>query len=219
MNKKTARGKFKLQENVEYVLRDKDGNIKPLFQENKLGRFMTNKGLLSPYKAPAIPLVFGSFRSFKRVANAVTNVGFAGVASRINGAGSERVFDHIAIGTGTASVVVGDIVLQHEIEANGGQRTDATLTRVTTDTTDDTAQLVNTFTFTSPYTVTESGVFNSSAADSGVLLARQTFGGIATTSGDSLQVLACAVWQQIAKYLSNSVNVLKRIIPSQAYAL
>jgi hypothetical protein len=57
---------------------------------------------------------------------------------------------------------------------------------VTTDVTNDTAQLVYTFTVTGTAAVTESGVFN--AASSGVLLARQVFSAINVVNGDSLQI-------------------------------
>lgn len=57
---------------------------------------------------------------------------------------------------------------------------------MTTDTTNDTAQLVATFTFTGSFAVTETGVLN--AASVGTLLARQVFGAINVASGDSLQI-------------------------------
>jgi hypothetical protein len=58
----------------------------------------------------------------------------------------------------------------------------------TTETAGDTAQLLNTFNFTTggTFAVTESGVLN--AASTGTLLARQVFTAINVASGDSLQV-------------------------------
>jgi hypothetical protein len=55
---------------------------------------------------------------------------------------------------------------------------------VTTTTTNDTAQLTNTFSVTGTVAVTESGVLN--AASTGTLLCRQVFTAINVVSGDSL---------------------------------
>ncbi len=39
---------FDLVANVEMVHRDKNGNIKQIFQENKIGDFLIKKGIVSP---------------------------------------------------------------------------------------------------------------------------------------------------------------------------
>ena len=41
------KAKLGLQENFRYVLRDKDGNIKPIFQPNKLAFKLLKKGWLT----------------------------------------------------------------------------------------------------------------------------------------------------------------------------
>lgn len=169
-------------ENVTYRLIGANGKSKKLFQPNKLGSLF--------YKAfrvlPKVPLLFG-FNSYKlQISNLVTNAGMAGVASRVNGSGAEAAFTYIAIGTGTNAAAAGDTALQTEITTNGGQRASATVSRTTTDVTNDTATLVNTFTFTGSFAVTESGVFN--AASTGTMLARQVFSAINVVSGDSLQI-------------------------------
>ena len=119
-------------------------------------------------------------------ANLITNAGFAALASRLNGAGSEAAFTFIGIGTGTTAANVSDTALESEITTGGGSRAAATASRVTTDVTNDTAQLVLTFNFTASFSVTETGVLN--AASSGTLLNRQVFTAVAVTSGDSLQI-------------------------------
>lgn len=116
----------------------------------------------------------------------ITNAGMAGVASRINGAGSENAFTYIAIGIGTNAAAATDTTLQSEITTNGGERAAATCTRVTTDVTNDTAQNVVTFNFTGTFAVTEAGVLN--AASTGTLLCRQVFTAVNVASGDSLQI-------------------------------
>jgi len=95
-------------------------------------------------------------------------------------------FDYIAIGTGTTGEAHTDTQLETEISSGGGSRTAGTGTQVTTTYTNDTAQLVVTFNFTSSFAVTESGVFN--AASGPTILCRKTFSAINVGNGDSLQV-------------------------------
>jgi hypothetical protein len=181
MFKNILKPRMRLAENVSYQLRDKNGNLKQLFKLNSLGKAVKAMGVAVPAIA-----VFGSFVDKLTVSNLVTNAGFAGVASRLNGAGSEAVFNYIGIGTGTTAAAVTDTGLEAEIATGGGQRALATASRVTTDVTNDTAQNVVTFNFSSSFAITESGVFN--AASAGTLLARQVFSAINVSNGDSLQV-------------------------------
>ena len=188
----TPKGRFRLKLNVQYALKDKDGNAKPIFQENSLARFLIGKkGWLSPlwinkWYAAFITPFLGSWANTRLVSNIVTNVGHAGVASRINGAGGEAAFTWIALGTGTVAAAAGDTALEAEISTGGLARVNSTVSRVTTGTTNDTAQNQHTFAATASFAVTESGVFN--AASAGVLLARQTFSAVNVVNGDSLQV-------------------------------
>lgn len=133
-----------------------------------------------------IPGLTGSFGLTRNIRNLVTDAGRAGVASRINGAGGEAAFTYIALGTGVAAAANGDTTLGTELATSGLSRANSTATRVTTTVTNDTAQLVNTFTVTGTAAVTESGVLN--AASVGTLLCRQTFSAINVVNGDSLQV-------------------------------
>jgi hypothetical protein len=183
--KKLVKGRFQLKQNIDFVLRDKKGNVKPIWQPNALMLWLIRKGWMSPL-APKVPLLFGFWANNFRLSNLVVDAGKAGVASRINGAGGEAAFTFIAIGTGTTAAAAGDTALGNEITTGGGARAAATASRVTTDVTNDTAQLVLTFNFTASFAVTESGAFN--AVSAGVLLARQVFSAINVVSGDSLQV-------------------------------
>lgn len=200
------KAQFNIEQNVEYVLKDKDGNIKQVFTENKIGQRLLSlfrvfvkepidqeKGIvkegLHNYLAAyglRIPLITGSWGNTRTIKNLVTNAGFAGIASRINGSGSEAAFTYIAVGTGTTAAAVGNTTLETEITDSGLPRANSTASRVTTTQTNDTAQLVNSFTVTGTKAVTESGVLNASS--SGVLLCRQVFSAINVISGDSLQI-------------------------------
>jgi len=127
----------------------------------------------------------GNVKDQREYHNLVVSAGKAGVASRINGAGSEAAFTYIAIGIGTTAAAAGNTTLESEITTLGGQRATGTPTRITTNVTNDTAQLQVTFSFTGSFAVTESGVLN--AASAGTLIARRTFSAINVVSGDSIQ--------------------------------
>ena len=178
-------GRFKIRQNINLQLRDKDGKIKLLFQPNRLFLALLNLGLISPL-FPKIPLLLGSWGNFLDISNLVTSAGKAGVASRINGSGAEAVFTYIAVGTGVGAADVGDTTLGTETTTSGLNRQAGTASRSTTDVTDDTAELTKTFTVTGSVAVTESGVLNASSA--GTLLARQVFSAVNVANGDSLQV-------------------------------
>jgi hypothetical protein len=179
------KARFKIGQNVEYVLKDKNGNVKPIFQENWLFRFLLERGVVSPL-FPKIPFILGFWSNSRLISNLITNAGAAGAASRLNGSGGEAAFTYIATGTGTTAAAVGDTALQTEIIDSGLARANATASRVTTDVTNDTAQLLYSFSVTGTKAVTESGVLN--AASAGVLLARQVFSAINVVSGDTLQI-------------------------------
>jgi len=121
------------------------------------------------------------------VKNTIVDVGKAGVAGLIIQTGSTSPFSYIALGTGTNAASTADTALQTEISTGGGERALATLSRVTTSVTNDTAQLVHTFTFTGSYAVTEAGVFNSSSSGA-TMLSRQTFAPTSVVAFDTLQV-------------------------------
>ena len=117
--------------------------------------------------------------------NLVVDAGKAATAGLLNGVVT-NFFEHIAIGTGATAAAAGDTTCQTEITTNGGQRAAGTTSRVTTDVTNDTAQVALTYNFTGSFAVTESCLLDSISA--GTLLARQVFSAINVISGDSLLV-------------------------------
>jgi len=179
------KAKFGLRENVEYELKDAEGNIKPLFQLNKVGSLLRKAGIISPNVTSPL---FGNFTDKMVIANLVTTVGVSGIAARINGSGSPDAYVYIALGLGTTAAADADTELESEITTSGGARASSSVTLQTTDTSGDTAQLQNTFNFTDggTFAICESGVLNASSA--GTLLAHQVFSAINVASGDSLQV-------------------------------
>lgn len=191
-------GLIPLDVNVELVHRDKDGNVKRIFQENKLARRLINEGLLSPlwinrwYSFLLSPFL-GLWSDSKIFKNLITDAGRAAVASRINGSGGAAAFTSIGQGTGITAANAADTALQTGVKADGTgdggvhalATASVTASRVTTTVTNDTAQLVGTVSETATIAVTESGVFN--ADTSGTLLCHQVFTAVNVVSGDSLQ--------------------------------
>jgi hypothetical protein len=178
----------KSYQNVEWQVKDKDGNVKPIFQENKLFTYLMKHGIVSPL-FPKIPFILGHWSDKKVVRNLVTNAGFALNAGLLSGVGTPTVIGYIALGTGTTAAAVTDTALQAEITTGGLARASATKSLVTTSVTNDTAQLLYTFTASASFAVTESGIFNASSA--GTLFAHQVFAAINVNSGDNLQ----ATWK------------------------
>ena len=130
---------------VDLVVRRKDGSIK---QELHLGNIKDG---------------------VKRdPGDSIVNVGLAAAAGLILKDVTVADYDWLAIGTGTTAVAYTDEVLEYETHREAG-----TGTRVTTTITDDTAQLIVTFSgYSGTEAVTEIGMFN--AATAGNMLMRQT---------------------------------------------
>jgi len=125
----------------------------------------------------------GKIKDVRRITNVITNTGKAQTAGLINGVVT-TAFTYIAIGTGTTAESASDTALETETH-----RESATCSRVTTNVTNDTAQLQATFSgYTGTEAVTESGVFDASTG--GNMLCRKTFSAINVDwdAGDSLQI-------------------------------
>lgn len=167
---------------TEKVLTDKDGNVKPMFHWNFLGRFIATFF----HKDLKINHITGVWTIKPMIDNLVTTVGKGIISGQLNGVTAAPV-TAIAIGTGTNAAAAGDTALQIEITDSGGARGAATTSRQTTTTSNDTAQWVKTFTFTGSKAVTEEGLLDNNTSG-GNLLARQVFSAVNVASGDTLQI-------------------------------
>ncbi len=126
----------------------------------------------------------GTVKEVRKGKNVITNVGKAQVAGLINGVVTTP-FNYIAIGTGTTTPAATDTALATETHRKQAD----SVSRATTNVTNDTAVLVATFSgYTGTEAVTESGVFDASSG--GNMLCRQTFSAINVNwgAGDSLQI-------------------------------
>jgi hypothetical protein len=179
--------KAHLNENVTYAVRDKDGNVKKLFQPWGWVSFLIRKGHLSPLH-PKLPVIFGYWAAEMRISNLITNAGATAVASQIGGMITYPVFKYIAVGTGTATATATATTLTAEITDSGLARGTATMSQVTTDVTNDTAQGVISFSVTGAKAVTESGFFNHIVVAQGTMLAYQIFSALNVVNGDTLQM-------------------------------
>lgn len=177
-----VRSKATLKGWTEKRLFDKDGNPKAMFRWNFLGSLIHKLFGLDLQ----IPFITG-YSSIKPVVqNLVTTVGKGIVAGQTNGVTTAPV-TAIAVGTGTNAAAAGDTALQTEITDSGLGRGAATTSRVTTTTTNDTAQWVKSFTVTGTKAVTEEGLLDNNTSG-GNLLARQVFSAINVVNGDTLQI-------------------------------
>ena len=113
-----------------------------------------------------------------------TSSGMGACSGSLTGA-----WDVIAIGTGSTSAAETDVLLETEVTANGGERGVAT-TKTWTNSTIPQIVLKKTFTNTDSNIggVTESGLFNSTAANANGMLARNTFSAVNLTVGDSITI-------------------------------
>jgi len=85
------------------------------------------------------------------------------MANLWSGETSPLKMTHIAVGTGDTAFAAADTTLGTEITDSGLARVAATVTRATTSTTNDTVQLVTTFTVTGTKTIKEVGILNASS--------------------------------------------------------
>jgi len=116
------------------------------------------------------------------VYNSIMNAGFAQLAL-LAGDASATPFTYLALGTSSTAVAPSQTALQAEIVDSGLARVSATVSRVTTTQTNDTLQLVYTWTASGTKTIEEIGIFNASS----VMLARALTGTTTVNNGDEFQ--------------------------------
>lgn len=128
---------------------------------------------------------FGTVRDEWEVNNTVTDAGKAQVAL-LAGDAAATPFTYLAVGTSNTNPQADQTTLGAEITTNGLERAAATVSRVTTTVTNDTLQLVKTFTATGSHTVEEAGIFNASSA--GTMLGRALTSTKTLISGETITV-------------------------------
>jgi len=185
LNKAKLRGKFEIK------VTDGDGNKVKVFQPNFIVKKLIREGLIHPKFhmrdwMKYVGFLFGRMSDSLIVDNLIPTAGKAGAAGRLNGFGSEAAFTYLEVGTGTTAAAAGDTALETPIVDSGLARASATVSLVTTSTTDDTAQLLKSWSVTGAKAITELGALN--AASAGILLGRQVFSAINVLDGWTLEL-------------------------------
>jgi len=163
---------------VEIIVKDKNGNIKFRYGSPPEKIVRIPKELKEECEGGNCPFPTSfpaKFLDFYWRKNVITDVGLACIIRLVFAGLTEDKFGYLAIGSGTTAEAVTDTALQYEII-----RKAATVTQTTTTITDDTALLESTFSsadgLTGTMNISETGIFNLSAA--GDLLARKVFAAV-----------------------------------------
>jgi hypothetical protein len=127
----------------------------------------------------------GRLLSEERIYNTKTTVGIDQVSGLIGGLRASA-FDTLRLGTSGTQATSADTDLLALISAGSLAPAAATVTQITTDTTNDTAYWVKSWSATASYTVKEAAIATS--ASGGRILSRTTFDAKALTDGDSLTI-------------------------------
>lgn len=130
------------------------------------------------------------------MATFVVDGGLDITTNRIKGSGTEPL--NVGWGTAAGTTARTDTTLFTErdvdLSATSGSRTAGTSTRQTTNTTNDTYQVIATRTATGAGTVTNAGLFDNVTIASGSLFLKGDFTGIGLSSGDSIQFTIKAIY-------------------------
>lgn len=116
--------------------------------------------------------------------NVITNAGLAAMAGLVGNVGSITAFTYLAVGSGNTAASAGQTALVTEITTAGLGRAAATVTRSTTNQTNDTLEFDKTWSASGAITVEEIGVFND--ATTGIMLARKVTGTKTLANGEDL---------------------------------
>jgi len=169
-----------LKGHVTMTIRDKDGNAKSVWQPNKLGFALLHAGL-----EIRIPFLTGNYQDTFETDNLIVNDGLTAAVD----SGGVNVFDYLALGTDSTSPTASDSALGSELSSNGLSRTQGSVSQITTNVSNDTHEVTNTFTYTasSSTAVEEVGLFEQ--ASGGTMFARALTGTkTVNTNGETIDV-------------------------------
>ncbi len=151
------------------------GFARPVWQDSTLGKTMLNFAGIIPWAKMrnrddvrqflnALPFKpFGAMVPRLMHANVITNVGHAMANGKLSAQGGYGTATELAIGINTSTANALDNALGQEIITLGGQRAAGTASQVTTSVTNDTMQLVHTWSFTGAFAIVEEGIFDATS--------------------------------------------------------
>jgi len=116
--------------------------------------------------------------------NTITNAALAVVSGLVGNVDTQTAFAYLALGTDSTAESAAHTALQAEISDGGLERAAATVSRQTTNQTNDTLQLYRVWTATGSKTIEEIGTFNDASA--GSMLGRKLTTTKTVTSGDAV---------------------------------
>jgi hypothetical protein len=118
----------------------------------------------------------------RTVKNLTPDVALAEFINLIGNVSTPTAFSYLAVGTGTTAAAAGNTTLETEITGSGLDRAAATVTRITTTTTNDTLNFTKSFSVTGTKAITEAGFLNASS--NGTLGGRTVFTADDVVPGD-----------------------------------
>lgn len=121
--------------------------------------------------------------------NTISNSAFTSVSGLIGNTGSKSAFTFLAVGTDNTAAAAAQSALIAEVTNTGLDRIAATVSQQTDSQTEDTLQLVHTWTATGSKTIEEIGVFDTSTSDTGTMLGRSLTESKSLSSGQMLQMI------------------------------
>jgi len=173
--------RFSIHGRIEMV-HTRGGRRVPMWEENRLGRRLRRwfRWDLQGWNP------MGRWVDCLAIPNTITNKGHAIANGKMSNQGGYGTSTYLAIGTGTQGTPSTANALATEITTGGGGRANATASQITTSVSNDTTQLVYTWTFSSSFAITEEGVFDASS--SGNMPCYQSFSAINVVGTDQLTV-------------------------------
>ena len=128
----------------------------------------------------------GNLKESFSIDNTITNTGKAKLVLYLQGSGTAP-YKRLALDASSTAAAAANTTLASEITSPSLKRANATTTQATTNVSNDTSQLVHTFTSTATQAVYGVGVFDTPTSG-GNMISRATFAVKNLVSGDTLQV-------------------------------
>lgn len=177
-----------IQGRIKLQLLDEKGNIVPLWNENKLGKWwreLFRKAGIKYLGTHGIRLPgFGQWNTALEQNNLFVNAGKAALAGLMGNTGSVNPFGYLAVGIDNTAASAAQTALLSEVTDSGLARAASTNSRVTTSVTNDTLRMIKTWTVSGTKALVEIGAFNASS--SGDMAGRSVFSAINVVSGYTL---------------------------------
>ena len=119
-----------------------------------------------------------------------------GIALLVNNILTDSVYKYVSWGIGATGAAVGDTAMQTASAPVNTTAATGTLSKATTNTTDDTYKVVVTITAGGALAITEVGVFNQATVSGATMFMHGTFSAMNLSAGDSIEFTISTVFNQ-----------------------